>query len=183
MRTTQPKSCLTRCAPLRSADHKRPSFKRDNRWFAFAAMFLVAGCTIDAVPGNAPPPGYVTDRWARVAAADWSKTESVTVELHDSSCQPENLDFSHDIAYHLHLENRSAKAQSFRSEGFFKAIAIKKLRPRWRTANTSSLTRLDFAPGEQKDLHFVAVKVGIYDLYCAAIQNDTIVAPKQIIIH
>ena len=172
---------LTHCTDLPSANPQRATFKRNNRSVAFAVMFVVAGCTIDAIPGNTPPPGYVADRWARVAAADWSQTESVNIALHDSYCQPEKLDFSHDKAYHLHFENRSGKAQFFRSEGFFKAIAIKKLRPRWRTANTSSLTRLDFAPGEQKNLDFVAVKAGIYEFHCAALQHD--VAVKQIIIH
>ncbi len=61
--------------------------------FSLTSFMLVAlaGCTTGDMVLEELPPGYVQDNQSRVNAADWSKTETVTVELSEFQFEPASL--------------------------------------------------------------------------------------------
>jgi uncharacterized cupredoxin-like copper-binding protein len=140
---------------------------------ALVAIAALTGCTSERTASKTSPAAYVSDAPALVAAADWSKAETVTVALSNFRFTPNELAFQHDTPYRLHLVNQSASTHTFTSEAFFKAIAIQKIEPSPASGTTASLTRLDLAPGEQKDLYFVAVRSGTYAFDCSELLHDT----------
>ena len=90
---------------------------------ALVAAVAVGGCTMDDAANTALSSDDPLDAPALVAAADWSRAETVTVALSSYHFAPDRLQFRKDAPYHLHLVNKSGSAHTFTSEGFFGAIA------------------------------------------------------------
>ncbi len=93
---------------------------------------------------------------------DWSKAETVTVNMVEYSFDPDHLIFHSGVAYHLHLENRGRELHEFTAASFFKSVQVR---------NPEVLARegqeVVLQPGERKDVYFVAGKPGHYALSCA----------------
>lgn len=110
---------------------------------------------------------YVRDAAERVKAADWSKMETVTVSLTEFAFSPSLLRFRGGTPYKLVIRNDGAAKHYFVSEGFFKAIATRKVQ-----SNTDGevkapyFTAIEVYPGRSLDLYFVPVAEGTYDLRC-----------------
>jgi uncharacterized cupredoxin-like copper-binding protein len=149
---------------------------------ALAVMLVLAGCTMGDAGRKDTPSDYVVDAAARVAAADWSRAETVTVALSNFHFMPDKLEFRHDTAYRLHLVNQSRSAHTFTSEGFFRAIAVQKLQSSSGSVAEASTTSIELAAGDQKDLYFVAVRPGTYKLECSELLHDTLGMTGQIAI-
>ena len=137
---------------------------------------IVLGAVTACAPGDVlltePPPGYVEDAPARVAAADWSSAETVTVALSEYRIAPQQLEFRQGAPYRLRIENQGTLTHTFNSEGFFEAIAVQKLRSGENETALPYVKDVVVAPGEVKDLYFLAVVPGSYDLRCSVILHD-----------
>ena len=109
-----------------------------------AAVLLLAGCASDR------------------ATNDWARATDVTVRLKDYRFEPRSLAFRRGTPYRLRLENRSTHQHEFTSPAFFGAIAA-------RNPDVVSTARPEIVvdPGQEKDLYFVAVAPGRYELLCA----------------
>ena len=135
-------------------------------------MIALAGCATGDVAFDQPPPGYLADAPARVAAADWAAAEPATVVLDEYSFAPQHLTFRSGMPYRLHLENRGGHRHTFTSEGFFKAIAAHRLRAADGEITGPYLKTIELAPGAAEDLEFVAVTPGTYGLECSVFLHD-----------
>ena len=93
-----------------------------------AVMLGLAGCAGGEDVFGKPGAGYVEDMAAQVAAADWSKAETITVTLSEFEFAPATLSFRQGVPYRLRMENRGDATHFFASEGFFKAIATQRLK-------------------------------------------------------
>lgn len=111
------------------------------------AALVVAACV-------ASPPGP--------AAVDWSKAQTVTVELVDYRFVPDHLVFRHGVAYRLHLENKGVEQHEFTAPEFLKSVEIQN-----PDAVGTYGTEIVVAPGRQKDLLFLARQPGKYKLICS----------------
>jgi uncharacterized cupredoxin-like copper-binding protein len=131
-----------------------------------ALLFSLAACSAEDVVVDSAEPGYVQDAPARVAAADWSSVETATIVLSEFAFSPAEPRFREGVPYRLRLENTGTIAHNFVSEGFFKAIAAQKLRAPTGEITTPYLKAIGVSPGETKDLYFVPVTKGTYDLEC-----------------
>jgi len=107
-------------------------------------------------------------RDAEAASVDWSNAETVTVALADFEFEPAQLSFHAGQAYRLQLENKGKNTHFFAAEGFFKAIATAELVTKDGSVDHPHLKEIGLAPGESKELTFVAVKKGTYALKCTA---------------
>lgn len=129
-------------------------------------MLALAGCAAakdnfsDSAMGYAPI--------SAAAAADWSQAQTVTVALVDFEFHPAQLAFQAGQTYRLRLENQGKNTHFFVSDGFFKAIAVDKLVQSGGSVDHPYLREIALAPGESKDLLFVAVTKGTYGLSCTA---------------
>ena len=133
-----------------------------------AAIVGLSGCAAGEDLFGAPEAGYVEDMAALVAAADWSKAETVTVELSEFEFAPSSLTFRQQAPYRLRLENRGKATHFFVSEEFFKAIAIQRMETPVGEITMHYPKSISVAPGTEKELYFLPVREGAYGLKCTA---------------
>jgi len=125
------------------------------------AIMSLAGC------GHHHHSMYVRDAAERVKAADWSKLETVTVTMTDFAFNPAKLVFRPGVPYKLVIENKGAQKHYFTAEGFFRAIAARKLQSNADgEIKAPYFSAIEVYPGRSLDLYFIAVKTGSYPLVC-----------------
>jgi uncharacterized cupredoxin-like copper-binding protein len=99
---------------------------------------------------------------ARAAGVDWSKAQLVTLTAVEYAFEPNHLILHPETAYRLHVENHGRELHELTAPDFFKAIEL---------GNPEALNRehteIVLQPGEQKDLYFVTLRPGHYDMWCA----------------
>ncbi len=149
--------------------------------FLSLVLFVgLAGCSSGDVVLSEPPAGYLRDAGARVAAADWSETEKVTLELSEFRFEPTTLDFREGVPTRLTLRNVGNRTHTFVSEGFFKAVAAQKLVSAGGEVGNPYLETIEVRSGEEKQLYFVPVAKGSYPLECSILLHDVLGMKGQI---
>ncbi len=144
--------------------------------FAQAAKAALAALAVVGVGGCAgaqdvfgdPGAGYVVDARERVASAAWPRAETLTVVLSEYAFSPGTLAFRAGTPYRLRIKNGGGSTHFFVSDGFFKAIAPGTFITRSGETAQPYLKSIALAPGEVKDLEFVPVGTGVYELECTA---------------
>ena len=99
---------------------------------------------------------------AQAAGVDWSKAQLVTMTTIEYAFEPNHLILSRDIAYRLHVENHGHELHELTAPDFFKAVELRNP----ETLNRER-TEIVLQPNEQKDLYFVTLRPGHYDMWCA----------------
>jgi uncharacterized cupredoxin-like copper-binding protein len=99
---------------------------------------------------------------ARAAGLDWSKAQLVTVVAVEYGFEPNHLVLRRNTAYRLHVENRGRELHELTAPDFFKAVGLRN-----PEVLNRERTEIVLQPSEQKDLYFVAVQPGRYDMRCA----------------
>ncbi len=145
-------------------------------------LVALAACSSGDVVLSEPPAGYLQDAGARVAAADWSETETVTLELMDFQFQPAALVFREGVPTRLTLRNVDDRTHTFVSEGFFKAIVAQKLVSADGEVGNPYVKTIEVRSGEEKQLYFVSVTKGSYPLECSILLHDIFGMEGQITI-
>ena len=120
-----------------------------------AVVLLCAGAALttalSAFGAESPP-----------ANVDWTKAQVVRVEMARSRFFPDKLTFRRGVAYRLHLENTGGDMHEFTAPEFFKAVSIRN--PEALDAQQHEVL---LQPKESRDLYFVPLKSGRYELTCA----------------
>lgn len=132
---------------------------------AFLTVLLISACANTEL-AQRPPPGYVGDVASRVSAVNWEQARPVTVRLDEYAFQPDRLSFDRGTPYRLSLENVGKKAHTFTSEGFFKAVAARRVTTPQNVVDTPALVNLVVPAGETYVVEFVPVQAGTYPLTC-----------------
>lgn len=110
---------------------------------------------------------YVRNAPERLKAADWSKMKTISVSLSEYAFSPSTLVFQEGVPYKLEIINRGMTKHYFVSDGFFKAIAARKVQ-----SNTDGeikapyFSAIEIFPGRSLDLYFIPVRKGNYDVQC-----------------
>jgi len=99
---------------------------------------------------------------ARTAEVDWSAAQPVNLTTVEYAFEPNHLVFRHDVAYRLHIENHGRELHELTAPDFFKAVELRN-----PAALNRERTEIVLQPGAQKDLYFVALRPGHYDMWCA----------------
>lgn len=129
--------------------------------------FLLAACATPADDSFSESKiGYVNEGAA--ASADWTNPVMVKVMVADFEFEPDHLTFESGKAYRLDLENKSDSTHYFAAEGFFKAVVTEKLVKNGTSVDRPLLEAVALAPGETKELLFVPIRKGTYELQCTA---------------
>jgi len=136
---------------------------------ATTAAILLAGCGSDK--GSAP--ASTIDSRGVVAAADWSKSETITVTLSSYAFAPADLSLRQGRPYKIHLTNESGSTHTFSSGDFFKAVAVQKVVLNGVESPSVSEDGITLEGHQQADLYLVPVTVGSYGLYCDEFMHDT----------
>ena len=99
---------------------------------------------------------------ARAAEVDWSAARLVSLTTVEYTFEPNHLVFRHDVAYRLHIENHGRELHELTAPDFFKAVELRN-----PAVLNRERTEIVLQPGAQKDLYFVALRPGHYDMWCA----------------
>ena len=99
---------------------------------------------------------------ARATEVDWSAAQPVSLTTVEYAFEPSHLVFRRDVAYRLHIENHGRELHELTAPDFFKSIELR---------NTAVLnperTEIVLRPDEQREIYFVALRPGHYDMWCA----------------
>jgi uncharacterized cupredoxin-like copper-binding protein len=93
---------------------------------------------------------------------DWSKARRVDLVAVEYSFEPNHLTFRHDQPYRLHVENHGRELHELTAPDFFKTVQLRN-----PAVLNQDHTELVLQPGDKKDLYFVALRPGRYDMRCA----------------
>ena len=98
----------------------------------------------------------------RAAGVDWSKAQLGALTTVEYAFEPNHLILHPETAYRLHVENHGRELHELTAPDFFKAVEL---------GNPEALNRehteIVLQPNEQKDLYFVTLRPGHYDMWCA----------------
>jgi uncharacterized cupredoxin-like copper-binding protein len=93
---------------------------------------------------------------------DWSTARRVDLVAVEYSFEPNHLTFLHDRPYRLHVENHGHETHELTAPDFFRSVELRN-----PGVLNQDRTELVLHPGDKKDLYFVALKPGRYDMRCA----------------
>ena len=106
---------------------------------------------------------YVENGAEVVAAADWSKAETVSIRIRQSEFDPMLVNLKKDQPYVLRFENADKVEHSFLAVEFFETIAPKQLTPGEEVTPDSVLVSISIPAEESRELHFVPTVDGRYE--------------------
>lgn len=133
----------------------------DHKW-----IYLVISFVLPSLITGCAEIHYVKDAPEKVKAADWSKIQTVTVSLTEYKFTPSQLSFKKNIPYRLILKNEGKEKHYFVSEGFFMAIALRKVQTPDGEIKAPYITAVEVYPGKSVEIYFIPDKVGTYNLIC-----------------
>ena len=124
---------------------------------AFLAVAM-AGAFVDAEP----PPEF----GKALAAADWSKMETVTVTLSEYSFSPSPLAFKEGIPTRLVIKNAGKEHHYFVSEQFFRNVATRKVQSSDGEVKAPFFAAVEVYAGKTMEWLLIPMKKGTFDLLC-----------------
>lgn len=160
-------TCLSGLRIILSGNHRYPSTK--NTKANYLCLLLVVTFVFALayqLPGKTKL-NYIENAAQIVKGTDWSKMETMAMEMRGFSFNPDTLRFKKDAPYKLEIKNVGTEKHYFTATSFFKAVASRKIQ-----SNTDGeikapyFTALEVFPGRQLDFYFVPVKKGSYYLLC-----------------
>jgi len=90
------------------------------------------------------------------------RPQLVTLTTVEYAFEPNHLILRRDTAYRLHVENHGRELHELTAPDFFKSVELRD--PEVLNRERSEIV---LQPNEQKDLYFVALRSGHYDMWCA----------------
>jgi uncharacterized cupredoxin-like copper-binding protein len=124
---------------------------------AFLAVAM-AGVSVDAEPPQ--------DFGKALAAADWSKMETVTVTLSEYAFTPSQLVFKEGVPTKLVIRNAGKEHHYFVSEPFFRAVATRKVQSTDGEFKAPFFTAVEVYAGKTAEWFLIPMKKGTFDLLC-----------------
>ena len=110
---------------------------------------------------------YVLNSKEIVKSADWSKMETIRVELDEFSFSPSEIVFAKDVPYKIEIANKGTVKHYFVADKFFRSIATRKVQSNADgEIKAPYFSALEVFPGRSLDLYFVPVEIGEYFLEC-----------------
>jgi len=95
-------------------------------------------------------------------AADWSKAETIEIDLDSYSFTPKSLHLKQGGAYTLHFVNKASKSHDFTAPEFFSALTV-------APGDVAKVAEgeVELGSGESVDVKAVANKPGKYSVKCS----------------
>jgi uncharacterized cupredoxin-like copper-binding protein len=132
--------------------HQSPSLRAECKRGKPRPLVIVLACVLAiAAPAARAEP-----------AIDWTKSQRVDLVAVEYAFQPNHLTFRRDRAYQLHVENHGRELHELTAPDFFKAAQLRN-----PEVLNQDHTELVLQPGDKKDLYFVPLRPGHYDMRCA----------------
>jgi uncharacterized cupredoxin-like copper-binding protein len=126
-----------------------------------ALVFLVAtmaGASVDAEPSQ--------EYGKALAAADWSRMETVTVTLSEYAFSPTPLLFREGVPTKLVIKNAGKEHHYFVSEEFFRNVATRKVQSSDGEVKAPFFAAVEVYAGKTMEWFLVPMKKGTFDVLC-----------------
>jgi uncharacterized cupredoxin-like copper-binding protein len=101
-----------------------------------------------------------------LAAADWSRMETVTVTLSEYVFSPSPVVFKEGVPTKLVLRNAGKEHHYFVSEQFFRNVATRKVQSSDGEVKAPYFTAVEVYAGKTMEWFLVPMKKGTFDLLC-----------------
>ncbi|MBI5342697.1 MAG: hypothetical protein HZB63_05190 [Deltaproteobacteria bacterium] len=101
-----------------------------------------------------------------LAAADWSRMETVTVNLSEYAFSPSPVVFKEGVPTKLVLRNAGKEHHYFVSEQFFRNVATRKVQSSDGEVKAPYFTAVEVYAGKTMEWFLVPMKKGTFDLLC-----------------
>ena len=135
---------------------------------AVSVALIAAACSSGEEGAGQAEETYVANAsdYASKAATDWSKAETVRVELGEFYFKSDNLTFKTGKPYKVELVNVGDQKHEFTAGRFFASVAWRKAESSESEVKVPFFTEIEVFAGKQVDLYFVPVTPGTYELVC-----------------
>jgi len=101
-----------------------------------------------------------------LAAADWSRMETVTVTLSEYAFTPSLLVFKEGVPTKLVIRNAGKEKHYFVSEEFFGTVATRKVESADGEVKAPRITAIEVYPGKAIEWFLIPMKKGTFGLLC-----------------
>lgn len=125
------------------------------------AVLTVLAVTMGVAGAQAPQ-----EHAKALAAADWSKMETVTVTLSEYAFSPSTLVFKEGVPTKLVLKNVGKEHHYFVSEQFFRNVATRKVQSSDGEFKSPFFTAVEVYAGKTAEWFLIPMKKGTFDLLC-----------------
>ncbi len=133
-----------------------------------AAFAAIAGASLTASHclAQAPTP-----------PADWSKAETVEIDLKNFAFSPASLHLKRGTAYRLHFVNQSSGGHDFTAKDFFAAATLDPA-----TAGAVSNGTVKLAGNQSADIDLIAPQVGHFEAHCSHLMHATMGMTGEVVV-
>lgn len=132
---------------------------------ALAFATVLAACTGLARAEPAAPP------------ADWSKAETVQIDLKNFAFSPASLHLKRGVAYRLHFVNQTSGGHDFTAKDFFAAATLNPA-----TAGAVSNGTVKLSGAQSVDIDLVAPEVGHFEAHCSHLMHATLGMTGEVVV-
>jgi len=109
----------------------------------------------------------IPSEFSRVlAAADWSRMETVTVTFSEYAFSPSPVVFREGVPTKLVLRNAGKEHHYFVSEGFFNNVATRNVQSSDGEVKAPRFTAVEVYAGKTMEWFLIPMKKGTFDLLC-----------------
>jgi uncharacterized cupredoxin-like copper-binding protein len=130
------------------------------------AAALLAACAPTDEVSRRLPPNYLANAAERVAAADWSDPETVTLTLGASGFVPAELTLRRDRPTRLVVVNASGADHELVAPEFFRDVAVERLSGPDGVTRAAWVSRVGLPAGQTREIWLIAARFGAYRFEC-----------------
>ncbi len=127
---------------------------------------LLAVLTVLAVAAGVAGAEAPQEHAKALAAADWSKMETVTVTLSEFAFTPSTLVFKEGVPTKLVIKNGGKANHYFVSDQFFRNVATRKIQSSDGEFKAPYFTAVEVYAGKTAEWFLIPMTKGKYDLLC-----------------
>lgn len=116
--------------------------------------------------GNVAGASEVPNSAALVKQADWSKLETVDIQLGEMYFKPDPLHLKVGKPYKIQLKNVGEEKHELDAADFFQTAAIRKVQNTSVEVKGPTFNEVEVFAGQQTDVYLIPTRAGTYELAC-----------------
>jgi plastocyanin len=138
------------------------------------ALSLALSVVIAAAAGLSSSQGRAQ---APSAVVDWSKAQTVEIDLKNFAFSPASIRLKQGAPYRLHFVNQSSGGHDFTAKDFFAAATIDPA-----TAGAVSNGTVRLSGSQSADVGLVAPQVGHFEAHCSHLMHATFGMAGEVVV-
>ena len=133
--------------------------------------------TLAAFVAIAAGSGLIATHSRAQAPVDWSKAETMEIDLKNFTFSPASIHLKQGTAYRLHFVNQSSGGHDFTAKDFFAAAALDPA-----TAGAVSNGTIKLSGNQSVDVDLVAAQTGHFEAHCSHLMHATLGMTGEVVV-